>query len=60
MKLAKLKPIREERKLTYDDLAVLSGVSHMTIRRAEQGREVTLANAKTIAKALRLGVEDLR
>jgi transcriptional regulator with XRE-family HTH domain len=60
MVLTKLADIRVSRGLTPEQLGVLCGVSYNTIRRAEKGKGVILANAKVIAKALKLKVDDLK
>ncbi len=60
MVLPKLKDARTAKGLSPEQLAVLAEVSYNTIRRAEKGRGVILHNAKAIAKALKLHVEDLQ
>ncbi len=59
MTLTKLNGVREARRLTFEDLSKLSGVSQGTIRRIEKGKGCILANAKALAKALRLELGEL-
>lgn len=61
MVLTKLEALMEKRGVTADQLALMSkgNFSHMTIRRAVQGRGVKLLTAKAIAKTLHTRLEDL-
>jgi DNA-binding XRE family transcriptional regulator len=53
--LPRLKAIRQRRYMTQLELAAMSGVSHFTIRRTEQGHPVRYATLRRLATAL--GVE---
>jgi transcriptional regulator with XRE-family HTH domain len=60
MVLTKLAKIRESRGLSPEQLAVLAGMSYNTVRRAEKGKGIILNNAKAIAKALKLKIDELQ
>jgi transcriptional regulator with XRE-family HTH domain len=61
MVLHKLAEVRKAKgpEMTPEVLAVLSGVSYNTIRRAEKGKGIILNNAKAIAKALKTTIANL-
>lgn len=59
MNLSRLKLMREERKLSAEELGKLAGVSHVTIYNIEKGKGTILNNAKAIAKALKVKLEEL-
>ena len=62
-KTSALKTLRKKRKLTQEQLAILSGVNIRTIRSYEQGTsDLAKAQGETLlmlAKALNCSVEDL-
>ena len=57
---SKLKHIRQERKLTQEQLAERAGLTREYIARLETGRyDPTLSTIEKLAKALRVKVNDL-
>jgi len=56
-----LKKLREKKKLSQDRLAKLADIANNTIIKIEQGENTnpTLATLKKIAKALRVGLDEL-
>lgn len=55
----KLKEIREKQKLTQEELARKSGISVYSIARIERTEKCSLKNAKKIATALNVKIDDL-
>jgi len=54
-----LRCLRKQAKLSIDKVVELSGLSHSTVSRIEQGKPVTLENALCYAQFLHLPVEDI-
>lgn len=59
--LDRLKSVREEKKLTQQQLSDLSGVPIATIQKQEQGiqKDASLSIAAPLAAALGIAIEDL-
>jgi transcriptional regulator with XRE-family HTH domain len=56
----KLRALREKRKMTQETLAKKAGVSRAYLSRLEMGlHDPPLSRLRKLAKALRVGVEDL-
>lgn len=57
----KIKELREKRRLSQDELAVLSGVSRPTISRLESAEDVetTTGTLEKLAKALGVSIRTL-
>jgi transcriptional regulator with XRE-family HTH domain len=50
----RLRELRIAAALSQEDLALLAGVSRMTIARGERGEHVRLSSVRKIARALRV------
>ena len=55
----KLKEIRLEQKLTVPKLSEMTGLHRRTIENIEKRNECTVANAKKLAKALNVTLDEL-
>ena len=54
-----IRTLRKQRGLTQAELAKLAGVSTISITRYEAGGNLSLSNAKKIATALKVTVDEL-
>lgn len=54
-----LRTMRDERGLTQQELGDLSGISHVTIGKIENGRYVSVKTLRAVACALNVTVEDI-
>ena len=57
--MSNLKKIREQKNLTQEELAELSGISVRTIQRIESGTSPKGFTLKTLAKSLQISEKDL-
>jgi len=60
MILTQLQAIRTNRELTRADIASMAGCTERTIAYLESGRGTTLNQAKRIAKALKVSIQQLQ
>lgn len=54
-----LRALRDERRLTQDELADLAGLSHVTLGKIENGRHVSMRSLRAVADALGVPVRDV-